>query len=450
MLNLIGKISHFFFYIFSANLTNVDICIIMETYFEINGGNKLYGEIVNQTSKNATLPIMSACLMLDGVTKITNYPQISDVDNMISLLFFLGAKVEKSGEDLLINTNTCQNIGIDGQLAKTMRSSVFLLGSYLSRFKNVMLTLPGGCDIGLRPIDVHISALKQLGVNVSCLGNNVFFDATNAKANKVKLRMPSVGATENIIQFACKLKGTTIIINPAKEPEVVDLCNFLNLAGAKIIGAGTNKITIYGVDSLVGVTYKPIGDRIAAGTIVGAVAMCGGDVTIRNAVPYQNLNFLKKVASLCCQIDIKNDIIHIISDGKLKSIGKIETGYYPDFPTDLQSIMLAISTIAEGETTIIENIFENRFQIVHELIKCGARFRKLSNRIVKIRGVENLKPAEFEAKELRGGAALVLLALIANGKSKVTGVKFIDRGYVQLEKTLTKLGAEIKRCQKEK
>ena len=423
----------------------------MDTYLEIEGGKKLFGEIINRTSKNATLPIMSACLLVNGETKITDYPIISDVENMISLLTFLGAKVEKRGSDLLINTELCENVGIDGQLSKTMRSSVFLLGSYLSRFNNVMLTLPGGCDIGLRPIDIHISALKQLGVNVTCLGNNIFFDAENAKANKVKLRMPSVGATENIIQFACKLKGKTIISNPAKAPEVVDLCNFLNLSGAKIIGAGTDKITIYGVDSLQGVTYKPIGDRIAAGTIVGAVAMCGGDVTIRNAVPYQNLNFLKKVASMGCQIDIKNDIIHIISDGNLNSVGKIETGYYPQFPTDLQSIVLAMSTVAKGETTIIENIFENRFQIVHELIKCGARFRKLSNRIVKIRGVENLKPALFESKELRGGAALVLLAIKANGKSNITGINFIDRGYIQIEKTFSSLGAVIKRvCQKEK
>lgn len=422
----------------------------MDTYFEINGGKKLFGEVVNQTSKNATLPIMTACLLVDGVTKITNYPQISDVENMISLLNHFGAKIDKKDCNLIINTNKCKNVGIDSLLSKTMRSSVFLLGSYLSRFKNVMLTLPGGCDIGLRPIDIHISALKQLGVNVNCLGNNVFFDATQAKAGKVKLRIPSVGATENIVQFACKLKGTTTIYNAAKEPEVVDLCNFLNLCGAKIIGAGTSKITIYGVDTLEGVTYKPIGDRIAAGTIVGAVAMCGGDVTIRNAVPYQNLKFLKKVASMGCQIDIKNDIIHIISDGKLKTCGIIETGYYPEFPTDLQSIMLAISTIAEGETTIVENIFENRFQIIHELIKCGAKFRKLSNRIVKIRGVENLLPVEFEAKELRGGAALVLLALSVKGKSKITGINYIDRGYENLEKTLNNLGAEIKRCQKEK
>ena len=422
----------------------------METYFEIEGGNKLYGEITNQTSKNATLPIMSACLLLENETKITNYPKISDVDNMISLLSFLGAEIKTNDTDLLINTNNCQNVGIDEQLSKTMRSSVFLLGSYLSRFKNVMLTLPGGCDIGLRPIDIHISALKKLGVKVECLGNNIFFDATNASPNKVKLQKPSVGATENIIQFACKLNGITTILNAAKEPEVVDLCNFLNLSGAKILGSGTSRITIYGVNRLEGVTYKPIGDRIVSGTIVGAVAMCGGDVTIKNAVPYQNLNFLKKVASMGCQIDIKNDIIHIVSNGNLISAGKITTDYYPKFPTDLQSIMLAMSTVAKGETTVVENIFENRFQILEELVKCGVKFKKINNRIVKVRGIKNLKSANFVSKELRGGAALLLLAMSAEGKSKITGIKFIDRGYEQIEKTFSKLGVEIKRCQKEK
>lgn len=423
----------------------------MDTYLEINGGKKLFGEVINQTSKNATLPIMSACLLVDGETNLTNYPKISDVENMISLLSFLGAKIIKENSNLIINTNECENVGIDSHLSKTMRSSVFLLGSYLSRFKNVMLTLPGGCDIGLRPIDVHVSALKQLNVNVSCLGDNVFFDATNAKAGKVKLRIPSVGATENIIQFACKLKGKTIIHKAAKEPEIVDLCNFLNLCGAKIIGAGTNKIKIYGVNSLEGVIYKPIGDRIVAGTIVGAVAMCGGDVTIKNAFPYQNINFLKKVASMGCQVNIKNDIIHIVSDGNLKSAGIIETGYYPEFPTDLQSIMVALSSVAHGETTIIENIFENRFQIACELIKCGIKFKKLGNRILKIRGVKNLLSAEFEAKELRGGAALVLLALKAKGISKISGINYIDRGYEQIENIFSSLGADVRRvCQKEK
>lgn len=423
----------------------------MDTYFEVIGGKKLHGKIVNQTSKNATLPIMSACLLLEGDTKITNLPQISDVENMKSLLYHLGSELKTQKDNLIINTNNCKNVGIDEMLSKTMRSSVFLLGSYLSRFKNVMLTLPGGCDIGLRPIDIHISALKNLGVKVSCLGNNVFFDAGNAKSGKVRLRIPSVGATENIIQFASKLKGVTTIYNAAREPEVVDLCNFLNLTGARILGAGTSKITIYGVDKLEGVTYKPIGDRIVAGTIVGAVAMCGGDVTITNAVPYQNLNFLKKVASMGCQVDIKNDIIHIISDGNLKSINNISTGYYPEFPTDLQSVMVAMSTVANGETKIVENVFENRFHVFNELIKCGAKAKKVDNKTVRIKGVEKLVANKLIAKDLRGGAALVLLALKAEGESQVLGVNFIDRGYEHLENLFSSLGAEIKRvCQKEK
>lgn len=423
----------------------------METYLEINGGKKLYGEITNQTSKNATLPMLTASLLLEGETKITKYPHISDVENMMSLLSMLGAEIKVEEDTLKINTDNCQNTGINSTLAKTMRSSVFLLGSYLSRFKNVMLTLPGGCNIGARPINIHRMTLQKLGVKSVCVGENIFFDATNAKAGKVKLKLPSVGATENLIQFACKLKGKTTIYNPAKEPEIVDLCNFLNSAGAKILGAGTDKITIYGVDKLKGVQYKPAGDRIVAGTIVGAVAMCGGDVTIKNAVPYQNLNFLKKVASMGCQIDIKNDIIHIVSDGNLKSCKEISTGYYPNFPTDLQSIILSMSTVAEGETTIKENIFENRFQLVEELTKCGAKFKKINNRIVKIRGVKSLTGANFVAKELRGGAGAVLLGLKANGESTISGVNFIDRGYEQIEKIFSLLGANIKRvCQKEK
>lgn len=423
----------------------------MNTYLKILGGKKLYGEIINQTSKNATLPMLTASLLLEGETKITDYPHISDVENMVSLLSGLGAEIKIEDDTLKINTDNCQNTGINSTLAKTMRSSVFLLGSYLSRFKNIMLTMPGGCNIGARPINIHRTTLQKLGVNSICVGENIFFDATNAKAGKVKLKLPSVGATENLIQFACKLKGKTTIYNPAKEPEIVDLCNFLNLAGAKILGAGTDKITIYGVDKLNGVQYKPAGDRIVAGTIVGAVAMCGGDVTIKNAVPYQNLNFFKKVASMGCQIDIKNDIIHIVSDGNLKSCKEISTGYYPNFPTDLQSIILSMSTVADGETTIKENIFENRFQLVDELTKCGAKFKKLNNRIVKIRGVKNLTSAHFVAKELRGGASAVLLGLKANGESTISGVNFIDRGYEQIEKTFSLLGAEIVRvCQKEK
>ena len=241
------------------------------------------------------------------------------------------------------------------------------------------------------------------------------------------------------------LKGKTTILNAAKEPEVVDLCNFLNACGAKILGAGTNKITIYGVNELNATTYKPIGDRITAGTLVAAVAMCGGNVVIKNACPYQNLKFLKKVASMGCQIDIKNDRIHIVSDANLKSFGKIKTGYYPNFPTDLQSIALAMATMAEGQTTINEAIFENRFQIANQLIKCGAKLKQINSKTIKVKGNNLLVSNNLIASELRGGAALVLIGLAIKGETKIENVHFIDRGYENLEKTLSSLGADIKR-----
>lgn len=417
----------------------------MKNCFFIKGGKKLYGEVVNQTSKNATLPILSACILIKGKVRIYNYPKITDVENMLSILSKMGAKIEYLNKDIIVDTTDISNLGIDAKLSKTMRSSIFLLGPYLSRFKNAMITMPGGCNIGKRPIDIHISSMKRLGVKVCCLGDNIFFDSSEAKANTVKLRIPSVGATENIIQFACTLSGITTILNAAREPEVVDLCNFLNASGAKILGAGTNRITIYGVDCLNSIEYRPAGDRIAAGTIVAAVAMCGGDVTIKNAVPYQNLKFLKKVASMGCQIDIKNDTIHIVSDANLVSAKKISTGYYPNFPTDLQSIMLTVSAKAKGTTTIKETVFENRFQIVEELLKCGAKFKQVNSKTIKVKGNNALVANNLVANELRGGAALVLMGLAIKGESKIENINFIDRGYESLEKTLSSLGADIKR-----
>lgn len=413
--------------------------------FEIEKCDGLFGEIKNQTSKNATLPILSASLLCNEEIKILDLPKITDVDNMLKILKKIGVKVKKEGKDVLINPTTATKNEIDCKLSKTMRSSLFLLGSMLSRFGVATITLPGGCKIGARPIDIHISALKQLGVDVTYLEDCILFKVENAKSNKIKLKIPSVGATENIIQFACKLKGVTTIINPAREPEVVDLCNFLNQMGAKILGAGTNKITIYGVDRLTYTEYKPIGDRIVAGTTMAAVAICGGDVTISNAVPYQNEKLIKIMQQMGCQIDFKNDIIHIVKDKKLHSAKRIATGYYPDFATDLQSLMLTLSCVTTGKTTIQERVFENRFLIVPELIRMGAQIElKNSNKAI-VQGVETLNGTELEAKELRGGASLVLAGLVANGKTLVKNIEFIDRGYENLEKMLNKLGAKIRR-----
>ena len=344
-----------------------------------------------------------------------------------------------------LNMLKVKDLGIDSELSKTMRSSLFLLGSCLSRFGHVMLTLPGGCTIGKRPIDIHIKCLKKLGVKVKEVGDFVFFDSQHAHAGKVKLKLPSVGATENLIQFACKLKGTTIISNCAKEPEIVDLANFLNSMGAKIIGAGTNRITIHGVEELNGVEYNPIADRIVAGTLMTAVAICGGDVTIRNACPEENEKFIQILRLMGCQIETKNDIIHIVNNKKLNSIGKVSTGFYPKFATDLQSLLLTASCVAQGLTTINERVFENRFLTAEELRKMGAKVYVINKHKAVVVGVKSLYGKTVEALDLRGGASLVLAGLVAKGETVVNNIGFIDRGYEQLEKMLASLGANIRR-----
>ena len=417
----------------------------MKNVFEIIGGKRLNGVIINQTSKNATLPIMSAGIICKGKVKINKWPDIVDFHNMCDILIKMGAEIEIQGRDCIINYENVSDKCIDCDLSKTMRSSQFLLGSTLARFKSSMIVMPGGCKIGARPLDIHINAFKKLNVKVVELGDRIFFDARNAKPNKIKLRIPSVGATENIVQFASTLKGKTIILNSAKEPEVVDLCNFLNKMGAKILGAGTDKITIYGVDSLHGVDYTPIGDRIVAGTIAVATALCGGDVTIYNAFPYQNLKLIEKLRSMSCQVDIKNDIMHIVAKGSLKSFRELTTGFYPDFPTDLQSMLLTLSCLADGETIINEKVFENRFLIVDELNKLGANIEKMNNHQVRIRGVKELKGGNIVANDLRGGASLVLAGMVAKGKTTIANTHYIDRGYEHIEEIFSSLGAKIKR-----
>lgn len=415
------------------------------TSFEIIGGNRLEGEIRNQTSKNASLPIMTASLMCDETVKLHNLPNITDVENMKKLLQNLGVRIEEKAGVTLINPSMANNNSMDSELCKTMRSSLFLLGSMLNKFGKVDLFLPGGCKIGKRPIDIHIAAFKKLGVEVKIYEDHVFFNAINPKPNKIKLRIPSVGATENIVQFACKLKGKTTILNAAREPEIVDLCNFLNHMGAKIFGAGTNKITIYGVDSLKHASYIPMGDRIAAGTIMAAVAVAGGDVVITNACPYQNLKFIKILRSMGCQIDIKNDIIHIVRNKSLHSIKRVSTGFYPEFPTDLQSLLLAVAATSEGKTKITERIFDNRFLVVKQMQKFNAKIRQINNRAVAVVGTSKLKPANVKAQDLRGGASLVVLSLGILGKSRVETIEYIDRGYEGLEYQLKSLGANIRR-----
>lgn len=418
----------------------------MKERFKIIGGNKLFGEIENQTSKNATLPIMSASLLCErGVVKLHKCPNISDVKNMEKLLLKLGVKIWDEKGVLCIDSSEANNFGLDCNLMKTMRSSLFLLGPMLNRFKKVSISSPGGCKIGSRPIDVTVESFKKLGVKVYEQGDLTSFDATNAKSGRVKLKLPSVGATENIIQFACLLKGKTTIYNSAREPEIIDLCNFLNLMGAKIFGAGTSKITIYGVNKLHAVEYMPMADRIVSGTIMCAVAICGGDVKIKNGCSYENEKLIEILRLMGCQIEVKHDIIHITSYQGLKFSGEISTGYFPDFPTDSQSNILAVSTCCSGEIRIIENIFENRFLIVPELVKMGAYIRNKNPREVVVKGACNLTGKRVKAKDLRGGASLVLAGLASKGETIVSEIEHIDRGYENIEQILSSLGANIRR-----
>ncbi len=415
-----------------------------DTYI-IRGGNRLNGRVRVQTSKNATLPILAASLLSSCKVKICEYPHITDLDNMLNILRGIGVNIEITEKDLIINSQNANNLHLNFELMKTMRSSIFLLGSLLARFKTATITQPGGCKIGARPIDIHLKGLRQMGVKICEVGELIFFDASQAHNANIKLSFPSVGATENLVQFACLTKGKTIISNAAREPEIVDLCCFLNKMGARISGAGTERITIQGVNCLKSTQYTPIGDRIVAGTYMVATAICGGKVTLTNAVPSQNTKLIEKLKQIGCQITTENDIITISSEGVQTSFEALSTGTYPNFATDLQSQMLVLSCFAVGTTQIFETVFENRFLIVPELQKMGAIVNFINNKHVSVWGKGKLHGAKLNAQDLRGGASLVLAALGAKGVSSVGNIHFILRGYENFEQTLASLGANIKR-----
>jgi len=412
--------------------------------FIIHGPNKLYGKIEVQSSKNSILPILSACLLASGKVVLKNCPQITDIDNMLKILESLGCQTSFIDGTITVDSQKASKYNISAELSKNLRSSIFMLGSILSRFKHAVIAYPGGCDIGKRPIDLHIYGLKQLNAKVLEKADEIECIGENLEGNLVNLSFPSVGATENIMLAAAKANGITTILNAAREPEIVDLQNFLNKMGAKISGAGTKKITITGVKDLKGVEYSPIFDRIVAGTLLIATAMCGGEVLLENC----NCGHLESLIALlrksACKIMCINDKIYIESKNCLKAALKIQTAPYPLFPTDLQAQMVAAMSVASGESEIIETIFETRFKYIDELKKMGADI-KIKENLAIISGIKNLTGAKVFAKDLRGGAALCLAGLKACGVTEVYNIYHIDRGYQNLEDMLSKLGADIKR-----
>lgn len=410
----------------------------------INGGRRLEGCVRIQTAKNSVLPILAASVLTDEPVTVLNVPDITDVRNMVKILGCLGCRAVYDGDNLTIDSSPADNCEIPRALAHELRSSVFLLGSVISRFRKAKIAYPGGCDIGLRPVDLHLTGLKRLGVDITESNGYILCKCEKLVGNEIMLDCPSVGATENIMLAAVKAEGTTIIKNAAREPEIEDLQNFLNSMGAKVRGAGSGSVVVEGVEKLGGSVYQPISDRIEAGTYLIAAAMCGGNVELEGVNAENLSSLLHKLRENGCKLRIKNDKIIIRSDKRPVSVKSVETQPYPGFPTDLQAQMTALCCVCSGNSIVTENLFETRFKYVPELRKMGADITVV-DRSAFVRGVDKLRGATTVAHDLRGGAALVIAALAAEGDSEVLDISHIDRGYERFEYKLASLGAGIKR-----
>ncbi len=408
----------------------------------INGGRKLRGTVRVQGAKNAVLPLFAAALLTDERVVIHNCPDLIDVSNMARILNSLGAETERRGDTVTIDTGYMRSYEIPSRLAGELRSSIFTLGALLGRAKKAKVAYPGGCDIGLRPIDIHLKALCEMNVRIADRYGYILCDATDMRPADVTLDYPSVGATENVMLLAVTADGVTTIANAAREPEVYDLQEFLNAMGARVSGAGTSFVKIEGVPKLKGAEYTTMPDRIAAGTYMIAAAICGGEVLLRNVCP-EHINSLSvKLREAGAEVKADGSEILVRSEGRLRSPGCIETRPYPGFPTDLQAPIGVLASVAEGTTVVVENIFETRFKHVAELTKMGASV-KVKDKVAVFTGVKTLNGAETAAMDLRGGAALILAGLRAHGTTVVNDIHHIERGYEAPEKVLSSLGADI-------
>ena len=416
----------------------------MDEVFLIRGGKTLSGEIEVEASKNAYLPILASSILCDGMVTFTNVPEFSDIDNMCEILKILNVKVLRKENYLSLNTESVMNTKISHELTAKLRASIFLLGALLGKFRQAVISYPGGCKIGTRPIDIHLKAFRSLGVKIVEKHGYIYCNASNMKAGKVVFPSVSVGATESLMMCATLLEGETTLYNVAKEPEIKELEKFLNSLGAEIRGAGTDIIKITGVKKLHSGEFKVFPDRIIAGTHLILGALCGKNMTISNFRREDNqflLNILKESA---CDFKLKNDKIIVTAQGRYPSYKFVETLPFPYFPTDLQPQLMVLETLSKGTSVIKENLFENRFNHVMELTKMGADIL-VKDRLAIISGVEKLFGADVYSSDLRAGAGLVIAGLMAEGYTTVHNIHFIDRGYEKLEEKYQNLGAEIKR-----
>lgn len=409
----------------------------------VEGGKTLQGEVDISVAKNSVLPIMVASILAEDKVKIKNIPILDDVIVLCNLLNELKCYIDISKGDLIIDTSNTKPMDASGKLIRKMRASFLFIGPMLARFGHCKISLPGGCNIGSRPIDLHLKGLKALGANINMGHGYVEATANKLYGNRIYLDFPSVGATENIIMAAVLAEGTTIIENAGQEPEICDLINFLNQMGARIEGAGTTKITVRGVKKLKGIEYKPIYDRIEAGTFIVAAAMTNSVIKLNNINDEYIRPLIEKLKE--CGIKFNNIGNSIIVDGRGdKKPIDIKTMPYPGFPTDMQPQIMSLLSIVKGSSIITETVFENRFMHVQELVRLGANI-KIDGRTAFVEGVDKLTGGEVKATDLRAGAAMVLAGLACDGITSISDIYHIDRGYVNIEDKFIKLGANIKR-----
>ena len=412
--------------------------------YEIKGGNRLTGEVSISGAKNAALVIIPAAILSDGVCRIDNIPNITDVSSIIHILQDMGAQVRRIDRSAIeIDASTIYTCEAPYELSRHIRGSYYLLGALLGRHRHALVTMPGGCNFGVRPIDQHLKGFAALGAKYSVDGGMVDVRADELVGSSVYLEVVSVGATMNIMLAAVRAKGTTVIENAAKEPHIVDLANFLNSMGADIRGAGTDVIKIYGCDSLRGTTYSIIPDQIEAGTYMVAAAATSGDVLVKNVIPKHLESISAKLEEMGVTVEEYDDAVRVTRTGKLNKCN-IKTLPHPGFPTDMQPQITALLSMADGTSIVNESVWDNRFRYVEELKRMGAQI-SVDGRIAVVEGVDHLNAAPVKATDLRAGAAMLIAALAARGTTQIEEVHHIERGYEDVVEKLRNLGADIRR-----
>ncbi|MFA6902293.1 MAG: UDP-N-acetylglucosamine 1-carboxyvinyltransferase [Gallionellaceae bacterium] len=409
----------------------------------IQGGNPLHGEVFISGAKNAALPIMCASLLSAEPLRLSNVPDLHDVSTMRKLLQQMGVDADVQGENMTLNGENVNKLEAPYDMVKTMRASVLVLGPLVARFGEAMVSLPGGCAIGSRPVDLHIKGLQAMGAQITIEHGYIHAKAKRLKGARIFFDIVSVTGTENLMMAAALADGVTVLENAAREPEVVDLANCLIEMGANISGAGSDTITIAGVEKLHGAEYRILPDRIESGTFLVAAAATGGSITLRNTSADILDTVLEKLTEAGARLSIEADTIHLEMQGRPKSVN-VRTSPYPAFPTDMQAQFMALNTIADGSAMMVETIFENRFMHVQELRRLGAQIDVEGNTAL-VRGVPCLEGATVMATDLRASASLVIAGLVAQGETVIDRIYHLDRGYAHIEAKLSKLGASIRR-----